>query len=132
MSWSRSKTEDLPIYQRVRILSTGFSSLVITRPDERSLVLRPEDGFLSGMFDDLFWTASLPMSKGDRVEIADLGIEVTEVTEDGRPLIARFTFAKSIDDPSMYWLQFTEDGFIPFAPPAVGEGVVIPGVRPLF
>ena len=121
LSWIRNMTENRPVYQHMRVLASGNASVDVFRPDDRTLVLSPGNGFLTGMLDSLFRASSEPMSQGEAIEIAGVNIEITSVTEDGRPLEARFTFPVPLEDSSLHWLQFTEDGFQPFVPPSVGE-----------
>lgn len=51
------------------------------------------------------------------------------MTPDGRPFTVRFRFAVPLEDPSLRWLQWKDNRFIPFTPPAVGQTVTLPGPR---
>ena len=65
------------------------------------------------------------MSLGQRVELTGMTVTVTALTEDGRPAEAAFRFSVPLEDTSLRWLNWKDDMFQPFAPPAVGETVVL-------
>ena len=72
-----------------------------------------------------------PTSEVDlaRVELSGMSAEFTEMQADGRPAEARVQFHVSLEDPSLCWLQWdwTEEQYVSFDPPAVGETVYVPG-----
>jgi hypothetical protein len=51
---------------------------------------------------------------------------VLAVEKDGRPAEARMRFSVPLEDPSLYWAKWGGRGYVPFAPPRVGETVVLP------
>jgi hypothetical protein len=53
-------------------------------------------------------------------------VEITELTADGLPAEATFTFHVPLESPSLFWLCFRGQGFEPFTPPAIGEECKIP------
>jgi hypothetical protein len=79
------------------------------------------------MLDHLYRDAT-PMSIGERIAYGGATIEVTEVTDDGRPIDVRVHFSVDLEDPSLRWLQWKHGVYVPFEPPAVGESVVLPEV----
>ncbi|MCP4658470.1 MAG: hypothetical protein GY856_23910 [bacterium] len=109
-----------------RILASGTEPLEIFRPDERSLRIRRRGGFLSGPMDELFRGASHPMSRGERVELTGMTVEIVELTRDRRPAEVIFRFAGALEDPSLLWLQWRDGGPVPFAPPPVGATLTLP------
>jgi hypothetical protein len=96
----------VPRPKRVRILGTGGAAISITRIDERTLLVRPDRGFLSSPVDTMLRSARRPMALGTAVELSDVTIEITEVTRDGRPAEARFRFRVALEDPSLAWRKW--------------------------
>lgn len=139
-----------PIPKSIAYLATGVHDVEVTRSGDRSLVIRPRHGFLpvpgratdgdlSSMLessyifhylDRLFWDRSSPFHVGQRIRLAALTVEVTQIDAAGLPLEARFDFDVALDDPSLCWFVGRRGRFIPFTPPAVGETVRIPGIAP--
>ncbi|MHC4608907.1 MAG: hypothetical protein ACYS7M_00990 [Planctomycetota bacterium] len=134
---------------RTFVLGSGIHPMEIRRPDQRTLTIRPAAGFLAPpgspqpgheatqpLFDmrygfpllDLLYRDQSPMRVGQRIELADLRIEITSVTKDGRPAEATFRFAKALEDPFLRWLRWEDGAYVPFALPAVGETVRLPAV----
>jgi hypothetical protein len=104
-----------------------FQPVRVHRPDERTLAVRPAYGYYAWVLDKLFRTEKHPFCVGDRVELTGMTAEITELTGDGRPAEAAFTFAVPLEDASLQWLQYEDGRFVPFSPPAVGETAVLPG-----
>jgi hypothetical protein len=135
----------------IRILAPGYSAVEVSRVDARTVMIRPEHGYLApagvmalgdqGAFplvhsaygyrysDRFFGSGLNSLALGERVDLTGMSAEVTALTEDGRPTEARVQFAESLDDPSLQWLQWdwAEGAYVPFAPPAVGETVLVAG-----
>jgi hypothetical protein len=140
-----------PAPAHVRILAPGYAAVEVARIDARTLVVRPEHGYLAppglralgnqGVFplahpaygyrygDGLFRSDAYPVSLGQRVEVAGMSAEVIAVMDDGRAAAARIQFAAPLDDASLRWLQWDweEEAYVPFVPPAVGETVRVAG-----
>jgi hypothetical protein len=130
--------------KRLLVLGSGRGGVLATRSASRVLVLRPEGGFLLprgralpgeeahqsvadpgyllSLFDGLY-RASPVMSRGARIALRGLTIEVTALTPDGRPAEASFTFDRDLADPSLRWLRFEDGVYVPFPVPAVGGSV---------
>jgi hypothetical protein len=53
---------------------------------------------------------------------------VGEVSADGRPLRADFTFDVPLEDPSLLWMQWQGSALAAYSPPAVGDGHVLPAI----
>lgn len=124
------ETHQAPLPRRLRVLAPAVPSVTIHRRDERTLVVRPERGFLVEVFDRLFRDGSAPMRLHDRVAMTGVEIEITELTSGARPAEATFRFDVALEDPSMVWLQWREDGYKPFVPPAVGDTVLLRASAP--
>lgn len=117
-----------PLPRRIRVLmSSRLQPVEVYRPDERTLVLRPEAGFLRGLADRLLRGPDRPLRLGERIELAGMTVEITEMRPDGRPAEAAFRFAVPLEDPSLRWLQWRDGRYVPFVPPPVGDRVKLPG-----
>jgi hypothetical protein len=120
------ESNNQPMPRHLRILSSSLlRSVKVYRQDARTLVVRPEYGYYAMVFDVLFRDKQHPFSVGDRVELTGMTVEIMELTGDGRPAKAAFTFAVPLEDPSLQWLQYKDGSFVPFTPPAIGESVVL-------
>jgi hypothetical protein len=121
----------------------------ISRPDEKTLVIRPEGGFFAVpgrwkpdpeverlLFDlrsawpslDRLYCDPTPMTEGQRINLVNATVEITAVHPDGRPAEAAFRFHTKLENPFFIWMEWKEGAFAPFTLPRVGETVKIPGV----
>ncbi|MHC4125319.1 MAG: hypothetical protein ACYSRR_02555, partial [Planctomycetota bacterium] len=113
-----------PVPRHFRVLTSSlFKPVVVRRPDEKTLIIRPRYGYLAWEGDRLFRSKAHPMSLGQRVKLTGMTVEITKLTRDNRPLEAAFKFEVPLEDPSLYWLQFKDGAFVPFKPPAIGETI---------
>lgn len=118
--------EGTPFPRRLRLLTSSlFEPVHVTRPDAYTLVVRPRFGYYAWVFDALFHDPEQTFRTGQRVELAGMTVEVRQITPDGRPLEAAFIFPVPLEDPSLRWLQYTDAGFEPFAPPPIGQETVL-------
>jgi hypothetical protein len=93
--------------------------------------VRPEKGFLDNEWLRMVRGPSRPFRPGDEVVISDVRVRVRDVTGDGRPGEADFTFGVPLEDPSLVWTRLRAGGsLVPWSPPAVGESQVLPAVAP--
>jgi hypothetical protein len=118
----------LPVPKRTRILAPAIPSVNVLREDAKTLVVRPESGYLSMALDRVFRTEKRPFAVGDRVELPGMNVEITELTSDGRPAEARFRFDRSLEDPLFVWICWRGQGFERLTPPRIGDSVAF---RPL-
>jgi hypothetical protein len=140
-----------PTPERIRVLAPGYGSVDVTRVDSHTLTIRPANGYLVPpgarggndgeplppahlaygyqQGDRFFRSSDHPIDLGYTVELTDMRVEVTALTEDGRPAEGRVEFAVPLEDPSLAWVQWDweEDTYVPFMLPDVGETVHIPG-----
>lgn len=124
--------EGLPAPQRQRVLAPGNVAVHIERTDPRTLVIRPDGGFLAGPFDDVFRASSLPLSAGDRIPLTNMEVEILDVAADGRPAAVAFRFAERLEHASFRWLMWENGEWTTFLPPAVGGMVTLPPAPLLF
>jgi hypothetical protein len=122
----QAETEGRPAPRTVRVLAPAIPSVVIRRLDDRTLSVRPGNGYLAWVIDRVFRSERRPMTLGQRVILPGLEVEVSQMTPDGRPAEASFRFDEPLEAPSFVWLCYRHGRFEPFAPPAVGGSVEIP------
>jgi hypothetical protein len=107
-----------------------MSAVRLHRPDRHTLVIQPENGYLGTIYDRLYRSEDHPMSLGERVELGGLNVEVTALTDDGRPAEAVFRFTMPLEDPSLRWLVWEDGEFVHWTPPDIGETVSLPAPVP--
>lgn len=108
------------------ILASGLSSqMTIQRIDDHALEIELEKGFLSSKMDFLFREPSNPMQIGETVDMGGIRVEVLSLTKDLRPLKVRFSFARSLDDPSLLFCQWKADRYVPLTLPQKGKAIVL-------
>jgi hypothetical protein len=113
-----------PIPKHMRILTSSLMGPVtVYRADEKTIVVRPEWGYLAFPMDQLFRRLDNLLTLGQKVWLTGMTVEVTELTGDGRPAEAKFIFSVPLEDKSLRWLQFKDGEFVPFVPPAIGKSV---------
>jgi hypothetical protein len=121
-----------PEPRRMRGLTAGPVAVVVTRIDERTIVLRSEPGFFQGLLGRLFRDPGRPLQVGQEIELPGMSARVVALTADGQPREAEFRFTVPLEDPSLYWLRWEGEGFVPFTPPAVGQRVELPAPASAF
>jgi hypothetical protein len=126
----RRDADGLPVPRRVRVLSASWSPVEVTRADTTTLIVRPDWGYLGTPADDLCRDKRHPLALGEKVELTGVTVEVTDLTEDGRPAEATFRFAVPLEDASLRWLFWQEGEFVPFTPPDVGQSLHLPAAAP--
>ncbi len=129
--WLQRQVLDVPRPRRMRLLATCFARIRVSRVDATTLRLRPEKGFLDNETLRMARGLSRPFHVGDEVLLSDMRVRVREVTADGRPAEADFTFPVPLEDPSLLWTRLHAGGRLqPWSPPAVGESQLLPSVQP--
>ena len=118
--------EDKPYPRRLRGLVAGMSAVEVTRLDDFSLAVRTPDGIFGGSLGRLFRSRRDPMHVGQQFDVTGMRVEITETDPDGNPLEFRHTFAVPLEDPSLRWLQWDRDQYVPFVLPPIGGSVALP------
>jgi hypothetical protein len=116
----------MPRPAHVRSLAPVTAALRATRVDARSLLLRPDHGFLEHELERGWRSPERPLLAGSVVELPGLAVTVTDSTSDGRPAEALFRFDVPLEDPSLLWLKWDHGRFTAWSPPAVGETTTLP------
>jgi hypothetical protein len=115
-----------PYARRMRPLAPTPVPLIVKRIDERTLDIRMNDGLFAGPLSRLFRGPRKPLRSGDRIELGDWRVTVIDAAPDGDVRQARFEFTVPLEDASLRWVCWEDDGYVPFEPPAVGESVRLP------
>jgi hypothetical protein len=111
--------------RRFRCLGVSPDEVVVSRPDERSLVLRPARGLLRFFEDTNVRARWIPFAIGDRIELPDFTVIIRAITADGRPAEIEFRFAVGLEDPSLRWLTWAHGQYQTFTPPPVGTTLTL-------
>ncbi len=122
--------KDEPVPVRTRRLASAATPVQVARSDPQTLVIRAPGGYFPTPGERGFRSEDFPMTRGQRINLTGLTVEVAEVTVDGRPTEVIFRFAKPLDDPSLRLLEWRGQGssgrYVPFTPPRVGETLTLP------
>ena len=145
--WVQTRWEDgRPVPRRTLNLSPSGSASSITRIDDRTLVVRPLGGYLqprglypeagtpppasfryyAQLMDMVVRSASRPMQLHETIDLSAVRIEITELTDDGRPAEATFRFRVPLEDPSFRWPYIDQARYVPFVVPDIGETAEVP------
>jgi hypothetical protein len=111
--------------KRWRCLGVAPDDVVVTRPDARTLVLRPAHGYLRFFEDTNVRARSVPFSPGERVDLPDFTVVVRAITPDARPAAIEVRFAVPLEDASLRWLVWRDGAYRAFVPPAIGAAATI-------
>ena len=140
-------TEGRSVPKQTLVLGSSIYPIEVERRDKRTLVMRPQHGFLApgglaeaGLnedrpsldqlylypsFDQLFRDPGLAFSVGQKVELDVVRIEILKLTNDGRPAEVTFTFSTVLEDRSLRWIRWEGGVYVPFELPSVGEAVTL-------
>ena len=105
------------------LLSAGLQPLEVQRINERTLLVRFKSGMLKGAWEQSFRDSAALLEKGYSLKLSDITVTVTALTDDGLPAEIRYEFNKPLEDSSLRWVTWSDEGFIPFTLPAPGETV---------
>lgn len=120
----------LPVPHGMRVLFPSLAAMSITRPDERTLLLRPDGGYLATPIDASYRSRHHPFMVGDRIPLPELELEVTRVTREGRPAEIRCRYREPLDAPTLRWVYWQDGAYRPFPVPPVGRTVQLPAAVP--
>ena len=122
-----------PVPGAQRWLAVGQSDVHLWREDANTLRVRPDGGYLAMVSEQMVRSRSAPLALGQRVELRGVTIEVSALTDDGRPAETRWRFDRPLEDPSFDWFRWSDDGpgFVPFTPPPIGAHAVVPAIDTL-
>jgi hypothetical protein len=117
--------EGKPYPRRLRVLVAGTSPVEVTRLDESSLRVRTEESIYGGVLGRLFRSRYDPMRPGQRFELTGMTVQIARTDAEGNPVEFVHTFSVPLENPSLRWLQWEQDGYVPFVPPSIGNSVTL-------
>lgn len=113
----------LPRLRQLSILAEGEGT--VERIDDHTLSLTATQGLFRDPMSQVFRSPSLPFHVGEVVTVSGMRVEIMEVGAEGFPRRINFRFDASLEDPSLTWITWQHQGFIPWKPPAPGEKVTL-------
>ncbi|MBZ0258599.1 hypothetical protein K8I31_21210, partial [bacterium] len=113
----------------IQPIASGLSGFHILRNDEYTLTIRPDAGYFASEFERLLRGDVDNLPVGYQVAVNLFTATVLSLTSDSRPLEIRFQFTKTLEDPSLRFLQWKGNKLAPFPLPAIGESVSLEPVR---
>jgi hypothetical protein len=121
-----------PVPERWWVLSMAPHLHRMTRTGASALELTVRDGaMLRGRVQRLFRAPDRRPEVGASIDLEGLRIEILETEADGAPTRVRYTFDRSIDDPTLSFVIVSPQGLRAYPMPAVGASVTIaPGTHP--
>jgi hypothetical protein len=105
----------------VAMLGSVLANLQVRRVDASTLEMRSDGGWNRVLLERLTRSAQRPWHVGETVSMARYEVEIAEITEDGRPLLVRFVFDASLNDPTFRWFAYDGLRLVEWEPPSVGE-----------
>jgi hypothetical protein len=114
-----------PTVARFLTLAGTRGPVALTRLDERTLEVRPEGGFMTRVFSQIFRGRANVLHRGARIDLLGIDVTVTDVDPWGEPLAATFEFAFPLETPSFLWIYWTGAAYEPFHLPKTGETVIV-------
>jgi hypothetical protein len=124
LNWERSRL-NLQRPQRIAALGVTDQEVEVMRLDANTFELYCPHGYLLEAFATFWRGPSVPFRLNDVVRVQDYSVTILRLTPDGRPLRLRFQFARSLDDPSFFFIYWTGERFAPFRFGPVGQRRVI-------
>jgi hypothetical protein len=119
-----------PLTSRLRQLTVvSVGDEIVERVDDHTLSLSASEGFFHDPFSQVFRSPSMLFHAGDVSRVAGMRAEIMEAGEDGIPRRIQIHFDAPLDDPSMVWVTWVHQGFVPFKLPSPGEKVTVPGAN---
>jgi hypothetical protein len=111
------------------VLGPGGDELVVSRPDAKTLVLTPRNGFLRQMLDQLYRGPQHPFAVGDKVDLPGIRVYVLAVNDERLPAEVAFHFEHGLDAPHLVLLAWQREGkggrYVSWSPPKVGGKVTL-------
>lgn len=112
-------------------LYAGGQPVDIRRIDDRSLELHIARSWFTTPFARFRDLSQEGFRAGDRIALSHLSVEVREVDASGAPTRARFTFARSLDDPGLTFRSWQGTRFATWTPPPAGSSVRLAVAAPI-
>jgi hypothetical protein len=121
-------TRGLAVPRTVRLFAATSSAMTLTRTSDRELLVRPAKGFVAQGPDRVFRSERYPLRLGEKIQLSDMSITITELRPAGNPAAAVFAFREPLESSRYLWLAWDQHGCHPFSPPRMGETTTLPEV----
>jgi hypothetical protein len=121
----------LPMSKYYRTLADGSDTVTVWRTDGKSIIVEPKNGFMTGVAAKLWREEANMMHVGQKVVVTGVTAEVQSLTKDNRPQRVKFSFDKPLENASYKFLQWTDNGYVPFKPLSIGETAILPATKTL-
>jgi len=112
---------------RTMTLAGTLEPMTVKRLDDRRLEVRPRRGFVSRMFDRLYFSRSTPLRLGSTLDLTGIDVTIADVNQWGEPTDAVFAFAFPLESPVYHWVVWKRGRYERFVLPKVGDTAVIEG-----
>lgn len=116
---------NLPRPQRVAPLGVTDQEVEVTRLDANTFELYSSPGYLLEAFASFWRGPSVPLRLNETIVVREYSVTIKRLTPDRRPSRLRFQFARSLDDPTLYFVYWTGQQLAPFRFGPVGQRRVI-------
>lgn len=118
--------DPIPLSGRLRQLAVvADGEGLAERIDDHTLSVTATRGFFHDPFSQVFRSRSNRFHAGDVVTVKGMRVEIMEVDSEGFPRRIHFRFDVLLEDPSLVWITWQGQGFVPFKPPGKGEKVSV-------
>jgi hypothetical protein len=120
-----------PVIRSLRTLGIDVhGTLTVERTDEREIAFDYEAPFPHDVFSHVYRSADVPFGVGDTTRLPPVTVRVDAVDARGRASRVTFRFDVPLEDPSLSWVAWDGDGFVPYRPPPIGARDVRAPVDP--
>jgi hypothetical protein len=111
----------------MHVLGVSLDRVRVFRPDNLSLVLAPEHGYLDDATSILVRSRHEPFALGEVINLFGARVHVEALTPDKRPARIRFE-TRGLEDWRIRWVVWddAQRKFVEFKLPAVGQSVELP------
>jgi hypothetical protein len=102
----------------LQALASGDQELELQVLDAHRLRIHASKGFGEDLTRDLL---RQPFQVNEEVDVGTFRAKVLNVKPDGRADTVELNFAQALDDPSLAFFIWTDDGYVPFRMPQAGS-----------
>ena len=112
--------------RRWMVLSAAPGPGRLRRVDAQTLEIEVESGMLRADVEQMFRREDRPVRVHEVIAWGDARVEVLAADAEGFPVRVRYSFATSLDDPSVVVLLATPSGFVRYPLGPVGVAIALP------
>lgn len=116
-----------PTTLRMMTLAGTVDEMTLRHLDDHRVEVRPKYGFVSRVFDRIYWSRTAPFKLGSKLDLNGIDVTITEVNQWGEPTAAIFAFAFPVESSVYHWVVWKGDRYEKFVLPPVGASTVIAG-----